>query len=197
MYPHHPAPVLANPFSGRHPRAVGLPWWGGALLAFAVVVPPLAGQPPRTVSGQAEPRINFPNSLAPQPRGARVVTGAQPIADTEPVSFQIAFRMERGVYPAAPDYLAVVEWLKAQGFTTTSIDPARRMSIDAQGTVAQARTALNVQFERVEVGGDQFIAAASVPSLPASVGRAVLGINGLQPFLHLNKGPLAVPLSGR
>ena len=30
MYRHHPAPALANPFNGKGPRAVGLPWRGGA-----------------------------------------------------------------------------------------------------------------------------------------------------------------------
>ncbi len=143
--------------------------------------------------GRPEPRINFPNSLVPQPRGARVVNGAYPVADTEPVAFQVAFRMEHGAYPSTPDYLAVVEWLKIQGFTTTDVDPARRMSIDAKGTVAQARAALNVSFERVEAGGGQFIVASSVPSMPVSVGRAVLGINGLQPFLHFRQGAARRP----
>ena len=127
MYRHRPAPLLANPFNGRHPHVVGLPWWGGALLAFAVIVPPLAGQQPPAASGQTEPRINFLNSLAPLPHGARIVTAARPIDDAEPVAFQVAFRREHGAYPSASDYEAAVEWLRAQGFTTTGVDPAGRM----------------------------------------------------------------------
>jgi len=184
MYRLAMAPISSNPLSGRFPRAAGLPWWGGAFLGLAVVAPPVAAQ-----ASSPAARIDFPNSLAPWPPGTRVTTAERPVADDETVEFQVAFQTQNGAFPPAGDYLALATWLKAQGFTLSGVDRALRLSIGVRGTVAQARAALLVRYARVEIDGKSWLAAESVPSLPALVGRSVLGINGLQPYERMNKGP--------
>ena len=117
------------------------------------------------------------------------------MADAEPVEFRVAFRLKDGASPSANTFFTAAEWFKAQGFAVSGIDD-HRLGFGAAGTVAQTRAALHVRFERIEVDGKSYLIASTAPSLPASVGQDVLGINGLQPFLRLNKGPAGmVPVS--
>ena len=85
--------------------------------------------------------------------------------------------------PLQADYDRVAAWLTSQGFTLTFHDTSR-LSVFAQGTVAQIQSNFGVTMQSVTVDGVAYTSAISAPSLPASVTTGVLGINGLQPHLH-------------
>jgi hypothetical protein len=61
------------------------------------------------------------------------------------------------------------------------------MTIEASAPAAVVSRALGVHFSSVESEGKQFVAADSAPVVPASVADVMLGINGLQPYLHAVK----------
>jgi kumamolisin len=88
--------------------------------------------------------------------------------------------------PLPADYQAVVDWLKGAGFTITRQD-AGRVAVFARGTVSQIAGTLNVQFARVSFKGSEYTSAVSAPTVPAAVAPALLGINGLQPHIQMNK----------
>ena len=135
-----------------------------------------------------EPRTAFPGSLAPVPAQARHLSAEVPVADQEPVTFQIALRLRIDGKAPEADYQALVRWLQGQGLTVDASAFPQHTEIEASGTAGQAGKALAVRFGRTEVGGRSFVAAVSAPSLPAALSGAVTGINGLQPFLRMNKG---------
>ncbi|HYY28843.1 MAG TPA: protease pro-enzyme activation domain-containing protein, partial [Chthoniobacterales bacterium] len=85
--------------------------------------------------------------------------------------------------PAAADYQRVAQWLTSQGF---SIKPATqdRLSIFATGTVAQIQQVLGTKFGRVNMAGTEYTSALTAPTLPGEIASSVIGINGLQPYLH-------------
>ena len=134
-----------------------------------------------------EPRTAFPGSLAPVPAQAHDLTATQPVSADEPVSFQVALRLQNGGTAPEADYQALVRWLKGQGLTVTESEPPLHSMVQAGGTAGQVGQALEVRFRRVEVGGRVCVAAVSAPSLPAALSGAVIGVNGLQPFLRMNK----------
>jgi kumamolisin len=86
-------------------------------------------------------------------------------------------------YPTAAEYKLVAEWLTSQGF---AIKPADKysLSIFASGTVAQIERVFTAKFGRIKYGGVEYTSALATPSLPVAVAAPVLGINGLQPYLH-------------
>ncbi len=85
--------------------------------------------------------------------------------------------------PLPADYARVAAWLQGQGFTLTFADTSR-LSVFAQGTVAQVQSSFAVTMQSVTVDRVSYTSALNAPSLPASVTGGVLGINGLQPHLH-------------
>ena len=86
-------------------------------------------------------------------------------------------------YPTAADYKTVADWLAMQGF---SVKPGGKysLSIFASGSLAQIERAFATKFGRVRFVGTEHSSALTAPSLPAEVATPVLGINGLQPYLH-------------
>jgi kumamolisin len=86
----------------------------------------------------------------------------------------------------ANDAKALTSWLKSQGFKIEKVS-ADRTSVYAQGTVEQIEKALNVNMVRVTKDGITYTAAQDAPSLPASVGKSVSAIVGLQPFRRAHK----------
>ena len=86
-------------------------------------------------------------------------------------------------YPTAADYTTVADWLTTQGF---SVKPGGKysLSIFASGSLAQIERAFATKFGRVRFVGTEHSSALTAPSLPAEVATPVLGINGLQPYLH-------------
>ena len=138
-----------------------------------------------------EPRTAFPGSLAPVPPEAHDLTASQPVAAGEPVTFQIALRLQGDGNAPEAAYQSLVRWLQEQELTINASAFPQHTEIEATGTVAQVSKVLETRFTRMEIGGRSCVVAVSVPSLPNALGGAVVGINGLQPFLHKNKGPVA------
>ena len=96
----------------------------------------------------------------------------------------------------AADAKALTSWLKSEGFKIEKI-PADRTSIYAEGTVEQIQKSLHVKMVRVTKDGITYTAAQDAPSLPASVGKSVSAIVGLQPFRRAHKQfRICVPQSG-
>ncbi len=81
---------------------------------------------------------------------------------------------------------ALTGWLRGQGFEIGSIS-ADNTSIYATAPVGQIEDSLQVQMVRVSRDGFTYTAARNAPSLPVSVGAAVQGIGGLQPFRQAHK----------
>jgi kumamolisin len=88
--------------------------------------------------------------------------------------------------PLPADYRAVIDWLKSADFTITSQDVGR-IAVFAQGKISRIAGALNVQFARVSFKGSEYTSAVSAPSVPAALAPVVLGVNGLQPHIQMQK----------
>jgi kumamolisin len=100
--------------------------------------------------------------------------------------------LEAKYQPAAADFQAVTNWLVGQGLTVNRTNPSQ-VAVFARGTVRQLASVFQVTFARVAFHGAEFTSAITPPSLPPTLARAVLGVNGLQPHLrphkHLLPGP--------
>jgi kumamolisin len=95
--------------------------------------------------------------------------------------------------PSSADSQAVVDWLKSQGFEIT-----RRTTngIYAKASIALIEKSLKVRMVRVRSGGVTYDAAKTPPSMPADVGKNVLSIGGLQPFLSAEPQSILAPIEG-
>lgn len=87
-------------------------------------------------------------------------------------------------YPLASDYQKVVDWLTSMGFTITHQDP-RRLAVFASGTVHQISKAFHLSFARVAASDGEYTSAISAPVVPADIAAVIVGINGLQPHIHM------------
>lgn len=85
--------------------------------------------------------------------------------------------------PTVADYDQLLNFLSNAGLTIVSKNPTR-MSVDVSGAAPEVSRALGVHFSRIESEGRQFVAADSVPSLPADLAAKVEAFGGLQPHLH-------------
>ena len=156
-------------------------------------------------------RILFTNSITPMPQ--KVAATVRPmrrehLAKTMEIEVPLQMRgypklleklghgalvspaeMERDYLPRASDYKELVKWLRHEGFTITQTDPSR-LTLFARGSLAQIQQSFQVEMVQVSVDGIDYHAARTHPSLPRSIAQPVLGINGLQPFLHLHKKSL-------
>jgi len=95
---------------------------------------------------------------------------------------------------------ALVNWLKAQGFTISRISP-NGTAIYASAPIQTIEQALQVTMVSVTRNGIAYTAANNAPSLPAEVAKSVHAIIGLQPFRLANKHrrapqPLAATAAG-
>ena len=180
-----------------------------ALILVLTGVGLLLGTAP-SARASSEGRKAFSNSLKPMPA---TVSGASTAAVTsnadvaETVEFQVSLKMrdfpkllarlatgERipqaemaaRYYPLASDVKTVIAWAATQGLTVVGTG-ANNLGVRLRGTVAQAQTALGTTFAHVTFEGAQYTAAQTTPSLPTSIAASVLGINGLQPYLHAHR----------
>ncbi|HEY0794083.1 MAG TPA: FG-GAP-like repeat-containing protein [Chthoniobacterales bacterium] len=166
----------------------------------------------QSVPPPGDDRIPYPGSLKEVAQGAAAPAAAATLVRAEltaaeeeaAVEFSVALKMRdlpglqarisKGetitpdemadkYYPTEADYQRVATWLTTQGFT---VAPAGKyhLSVFASGSVAQVERAFATKFGRVSLAGVESLSALTAPSLPASTGTAVLGINGLQPHLH-------------
>ena len=100
--------------------------------------------------------------------------------------------MEGKYLPLPADYEAVERWAKGEGLMITQTDPAR-LGVFVKGSIAQLQTAMRTQFAEVAVAVGEFTSAVTAPSLPAAVASRIVGVNGLQPHIHLHHGQSAQP----
>ena len=91
--------------------------------------------------------------------------------------------MHERYFPLASDYQAIVAWVKSQGLTVLDDDPTH-LSVRVRGPVATVERVLATEYAHVLQDGKQFLAAQTLPSLPARVAAPILGITGLQPYLR-------------
>ncbi len=89
-------------------------------------------------------------------------------------------------YPAAADYQKIVNWLTQKGFSIQRLD-ASRVAIFASGRVDQLQKGFSVSFARVSADGEECTSAISAPMAPAEVASLLVGINGLQPHIHMHR----------
>jgi len=95
--------------------------------------------------------------------------------------------MAEKYYPTAEDYAATRAWITGQGMAVTRDSPSR-LAVFASGTVGQIQKAMQVNFARVTaVDGKEYTSAVSAPSVPTDIATALVGINGLQPFIRMHK----------
>ena len=165
----------------------------------------------------AEPRVSFPQSIAPVPATIAATRRALVAANqVEMMEFGVSLKLrnyeqmkeriargevisrdelERVHLPLQSDYDAVVRWLIGQGFTITQHDSSR-LVVYASGTLAQVREALQVRLVTVTAnGGIDYPAADTAPSLPLSIATPVLGVNHLQPYHRRKKNAVRLPLT--
>ena len=95
---------------------------------------------------------------------------------------------------------ALVNWLKAQGFTISRISP-NGTAIYASAPIPTIEQALQVTMVSVTRNGISYTAANNAPSLPVEVAKSIHAIIGLQPFRLANKHrrapqPLAATAAG-
>ncbi len=83
--------------------------------------------------------------------------------------------------PSAATQRAVVDWLRGQGLT---VEGTPVLAVRASGTAAAVARALGVGFVKVNFEGRSYVSADREPSIPATLAKAVIGINGLEPQLR-------------
>lgn len=97
--------------------------------------------------------------------------------------------------PDQHDIEALVDWLKAQGFTITKISP-NGTAVYARAPIPVIEGSLRVNMVSVTRNGLIYTAAKDAPSLPEEVAQSVHAIIGLQPFRHANKHRAAPTAAG-
>jgi kumamolisin len=102
--------------------------------------------------------------------------------------------METRYYPLPASYAAAEQWLVSQGFTITQRFP-QRLSLFAQGRLAQIETAMQTRFGRVTARGRESSAALAAPSVPSRLAGMLVGIHGLQPEHQARKFSTSAPIS--
>jgi subtilase family serine protease len=93
--------------------------------------------------------------------------------------------------PAQSDIAAVGAWLRQSGFTVGAVSPSG-MLIDFSGTAGQVRRVFRTEIHNVGVRGEISYANVSDPQIPAALGPALVGIQGLnniRPMAHMKRLP--------
>jgi uncharacterized protein (TIGR03437 family) len=79
------------------------------------------------------------------------------------------------------DINKIVEWLKSQSLTVTSVAPSRN-AVTVSGTAATVEKAFGVEIHRYLINGESHFANATNPSVPAAFSGVISGIRGLNNF---------------
>ena len=96
------------------------------------------------------------------------------------------FRSRFAPRPAAVE--RVKRFLRSRGFAIEGVSKGR-MLVAATGSVANAERAFRTELRRYAVAGHRLVEAAAPVTIPASLGRSVLGVEGLNQVIAQ---PLAV-----
>lgn len=83
--------------------------------------------------------------------------------------------------PADSDLQAVTTWLESNGMRVARVYRGRNI-IEFSGTVAQVQHAFHTEIHRYVVGGEEHLANASDPEIPAALTPVVAGIASLHSF---------------
>jgi subtilase family serine protease len=84
--------------------------------------------------------------------------------------------------PAQQDIDTVVEWLSSHGFQVNGVSKSG-LTIDVSGTAGQVHEAFQTEIHKYNVNGEQHIANASDPSIPAALAPVVVGMVSLHDFM--------------
>ena len=85
--------------------------------------------------------------------------------------------------PSDRDISAVTSWLSAHGFANIQVNAGRTL-IEFSGTAGTVRSAFHTQMHRYNVDGEQHLANAADPQIPAAFAPVVAGIASLNNFQH-------------
>jgi kumamolisin len=172
-------------------------------LAAAAAGAALAGLSSPVAAAQDRP-VTLSSSVAPFGSGVKVLGEAPGQAD---VSFEVVLKlrdydalersnlagrvmgyaeMKARHLPTAQAYDRVLNFLVDKGIHIDS-KADDRMTIEASAPAAVVSRALGVHFSRVLSEGREYVAADTAPVVPASLAPVLLGVNGLQPYLHAVK----------
>jgi subtilase family serine protease len=83
--------------------------------------------------------------------------------------------------PAQEDIDRIVGWLSDHGFTVNNVSKSR-VTIDISGTAGEVRSAFHTEMHKYNVNGEEHIANASDPEIPASLAPLVAAFNSLNDF---------------
>ncbi len=83
--------------------------------------------------------------------------------------------------PAESDVQTLTQWLTTQGFTDIKVGPGRTV-IEFSGNVGSVRNAFHTEIHRYLVKGEEHIANASAPLIPAALKPVIAGIVSLHNF---------------
>jgi hypothetical protein len=89
--------------------------------------------------------------------------------------------------PSQQDVTQVTQWLRSHGFTVNRVAPGRTF-IDFSGTAGQVVTAFHTEIHHFRIRGEDHLANASDPMIPASLASVVSGFRGLN---DIHPKPLA------
>ncbi len=81
----------------------------------------------------------------------------------------------------------MADWVKAQGFAITQRDDTGRVCVFARGTVSQLQQGFGATFARVQFEGKEYTSAITAPNVPTNLAPLLVGVTGLQPFVHAHK----------
>lgn len=91
--------------------------------------------------------------------------------------------------PSDDDVQTIVTWLQSHGFTVQTVSPAH-ISVAFSGSVSQVEAAFHTEIHSFNAGGEEFLANAKAPSIPAALAPVVAGMMHMG---TLNPHPLNIP----
>jgi subtilase family serine protease len=95
--------------------------------------------------------------------------------------------------PAQQDIETVTQWLSLHGFQVNMVHK-NGLTIDLSGTAGQVREAFHTEIHKYVVNGEQHIANASEPQIPAAMAPVVAGFVALHNFMP--RPALSKPVNG-
>ncbi|HZZ57411.1 MAG TPA: protease pro-enzyme activation domain-containing protein [Opitutaceae bacterium] len=101
-----------------------------------------------------------------------------------------ADEMSARYLPQPGDYARTAAWLQSQGIAVDD-DPSGE-TVFGHGTVAQLEAVFGTKFARVQFRGEETTSAIVAPSVPAELADVIIGVNGLQPHIHLGRHSVLV-----
>jgi subtilase family serine protease len=150
---------------------------------------------PSRARGAAHGRIDFSVALRWRHRHALAALDA---AVSDPTSADYGHYLTPAQFrsrfsPTTADVASVQGFLRRSGFRLGSVSKAR-MLVSASGTIAEAERAFHTDLGRYAVGHRRLVEAAKPVTVPAALGRRVLGVVGLNQVLArpLAAGPAPV-----